>query len=484
MRITALLLALAVLPLTAQTPAPARIKTLLITGGPVGGHDWQTVSPLLKKALEDTGRFDVRVTEDFRGAGPETLAAYDLVVINYYDGRKPEYAWGERAQNALINYVRSGKGLVIYHFSVASFLEWPEWEKMCGGNWRPNNGHHSAAHDFKVDIDDRNHPITRGYKNVLPQANDELYANLKWQPAGTFHVLASAWDEHKLYEGKAKQPTPGEGLRHPMLWTIDYGQGRIFGTALGHDGPAVKTPTFVSTFVRGAEWAATGAVTIPIPPPLAAEKSPEAPQPRAVTPGPPPSDAIVLFNGKDMTGWTRPNGQPSGCAAENGVMNCTTGSGDAVTTTKFGSAQLHLEFQIPAMPEQKGQLRGNSGVYIQGLTEVQVLDGYQNPTYADGTVGAIYSQYAPLVNASRKPTEWSTYDIIYHAPRCTDRGAELAPATLTVLLNGVLVQDHATLRFQKGMCQPGPLLLQDHSGFPGAPQTTMRFRNLWYRPLN
>jgi hypothetical protein len=98
-------------------------------------------------------------------------------------------------------------------------------------------------------------------------------------------------------------------------------------------------------------------------------------------------------------------------------------------------------------------------------------------------VGAIYSQYAPLVNAARKPTEWSSYDIIYHAPRCTERGAELAPGTLTVLLNGVLVQDHAALRFQRGMCEPGPLLLQDHSGFPGAPQTTLHFRNLWYRAL-
>jgi len=122
-------------------------------------------------------------------------------------------------------------------------------------------------------------------------------------------------------------------------------------------------------------------------------------------------------------------------------------------------------------------------VYLQGLTELQVLDGYQNPTYATGVVGAVYDQYAPLVNAAKKPMEWSSYDIVYYAPKCNERGQELEPATVTVLLNGVLVQEHAVLRFRKGMCEAGPLLLQDHSGFKDAPDTTMKFRNIWYRPL-
>ncbi len=485
---TLIALLLAAPLLCAQTTtAPAKIKTLLITGGPVGGHDWQRVSPVLKKTLEDTGRFDVRVTEEFRGAGPETLKSYDLVVLNYYDGRNKDYAWGERAQNALLDYVKSGKGLVMYHFSTASFLEWPEYEKLSGANWRPNNGHHSAAHDFTVEITDPDHPITRGLKKKLHQPVDELYANLKWQPAGSYHVLATAWDDHKLYEGKAKQPTPGDGLNQPMLWTLNYGQGRVFATVLGHDPAAVKTPAFVVTFTRGAEWAATGAVTLPIPPALAEGAKREDPQPREVTPGvgaAPPSDAVILFDGKSMAGWLKPNGSPSGCQAANGEMVCRTGSGDAVTEKKFKSAQLHLEFFIPSMPAQKGQLKGNSGVYLQGLTEVQVLDGYQNPTYPTGVVGAIYDQYPPAVNASRKPEQWSSYDIVFHAPVCSERGQELQPGSMTVFLNGVLVQDHKELRFRKAMCEPGPLLLQDHSGFPGAPDTTMKFRNIWYRPLD
>ncbi|HBY63222.1 MAG TPA: hypothetical protein DEH78_25655, partial [Solibacterales bacterium] len=259
-----------------------------------------------------------------------------------------------------------------------------------------------------------------------------------------------------------------------------YGEGRVFATALGHDGPAVKTPTFVTTFTRGAEWAATGNVTIPIPPRLAEGQRQELPEPRVVTPtigAAPPSDAVRL------TEWTRPDGSPTGCVTSGDELTCRTGAGDAVSKEKFRSAQIHLEFLIPHMPNQKGQLKGNSGVYLQGITEIQVLDSFQNPTYAMGTVGAIYDQYPPLVNAARKPGEWHVYDIVFRAPRCNARGQELEPATVTVFLNGVLVQDHAALQFRRGMCDPGPILLQDHSGFKDAPDTTMKFRNMWYRPL-
>ena len=248
----------------AQTPQP-KLQALIITGQ--NGHDWRATTPVLRKCLEDTGRFQVRVVEEFRGAGDETLAPYDVVVLNYYD-QKPEQRWGDRANQALLKYVQSGKGVVVYHFSAAAFNGWTEYEKLSAGNWRPNNGHHSARHDFKVDIKDSEHPITRGMVATFPQPNDELYANLKWQPEGTFHVLATAWDDHKLYNGKARQPIPGDGLNQPMLWTVDYGKGRVFATALGHDPAAMASPGFIATFVRGTEWAATGAVTIPLPPEL------------------------------------------------------------------------------------------------------------------------------------------------------------------------------------------------------------------------
>jgi type 1 glutamine amidotransferase len=238
----------------AQAPK-GKIQALIITGQ--NGHDWRGTTPVLRKLLEDTGGFEVRVTEEFRGAGPETLAPYDVVILNYYDSRKPELRWGERAENALLNYVRGGKGLVVYHFSTAAFDGWTEFEKMCGGNWRPNFGHHSARHDFQVEVIDKDHPITRGLNASYPEPNDELYANLKWQPEGTFHVLATAWDDHSLYKPNEKQPIPGKGLNQPMLWTVDYGKGRVFVTALGHDADAMKSDIFAISLRRGTEWAAT-----------------------------------------------------------------------------------------------------------------------------------------------------------------------------------------------------------------------------------
>jgi type 1 glutamine amidotransferase len=255
------LLIAALAPAVAQQPA--KIQALIITGQ--NGHDWRGTTPVLRKILEDTGRFEVRVTEEFRGAGADTLAPYDVVILNYFDKKRPELRWGERAETAFLNYARSGKGVVVYHFATAAFEGWTEYEKLCAANWRPNYGHHSARHDFQVDIKDSDHPITRGLKGSFAEANDELYANLKWQPEGSYHVLATAWDDHALYQGKAKQPIPGAGLHQPMLWTLNYGKGRVFVTALGHDPAAMTGAGFAVTLARGAEWVATGNVTIPVP---------------------------------------------------------------------------------------------------------------------------------------------------------------------------------------------------------------------------
>ncbi len=128
----------------AAPAAPAKIQVLIITGQ--NGHNWKGVTPLLRKDLEDTDKFEVRVTEEFRGAGPETLAPYDVVVLNYQDrGNRPELRWGARADNALLDFVRAGKGLVVYHFSMAAFDGWTEYEKISAANWRPNFGHHCSS---------------------------------------------------------------------------------------------------------------------------------------------------------------------------------------------------------------------------------------------------------------------------------------------------------------------------------------------------
>lgn len=249
-------------------PDPDKIQVLIITGQHV--HFWPDTTLGLKQALEDTGLFEVRVTEEFRGATAATLENYDLLVMNYYDRRQdPVYRWGEAAEKAVEDFVSGGKGIVMYHLALGAFYHWGEWEKMSGGNWRDGRGHHSAQHDFDVDLIDMDHPITRGLKTPLHMEDDELYANLIYQPEGSYHVLATAYDDHSLYGENVRQPIPGPGIHQPILWTVDYGQGRVFVTTLGHDGEDVLHPTFVNTFTRGAEWAATGEVTLPVPPDMA-----------------------------------------------------------------------------------------------------------------------------------------------------------------------------------------------------------------------
>jgi len=260
--------------LAAQPSPPAdpnKIQVLIVTGRHV--HYWRETTPELDRILEDTEKFEVRVTEEFRGASAATLADYDLVVMNYYDRRQlPELRLGADTERALLDFVRSGKGLVLYHLALGAFYGWDEYERMSGGNWRENQGHHSPRHDFDVQIVDTTHPITRGLKTPFRVVNDELYANLRWQPEGSYQVLASAWDDHSLYDPeRVRQPIPGAGRDQAILWTTSYGQGRVFVTTLGHDAENVRSLPFAVTFARGAEWAATGAVTLPIPAAMAAD---------------------------------------------------------------------------------------------------------------------------------------------------------------------------------------------------------------------
>jgi hypothetical protein len=207
-------------------------------------------------------------------------------------------------------------------------------------------------------------------------------------------------------------------------------------------------------------------------------------------PGKAPSDAVVLFDGKDLSQWCAMDGSPSKWVVKDGVMECTPGSGYIRTLRNFGDCQYHIEWAAPAKGEGSGQGRGNSGVFF-GLDryEVQVLDSYlgkdATKTYADGSAGSVYGQYPPLVNACRAPGEWQAYDIIYTAPRFEADGKLLSPAHLTVFHNGVLIQNNVTLTgptawIDRAPYSPHPekqpLSLQDH----GNP---VRFRNIWVREL-
>lgn len=225
---------------------------------------------------------------------------------------------------------------------------------------------------------------------------------------------------------------------------------------------------------------------------------PDRPHPKVIapgqTPGAPPADAIVLFDGKDLSKWAHAGkGAESGRLVDakwtvgDGYFEVAPGMGDIITREKFGDCQLHIEWASPAEVKRTSQGRGNSGVLIMSRYEIQVLDAYNNPTYADGQAGAIYGQWPPLANPARKPGEWNTYDILFEAPRF-DGEKLVKPAFVTVLYNGVMVHHHKEMMgpmVYRQVAKYTPhaaedsLMLQNHNG------DLVRYRNIWIRrPAN
>lgn len=198
-----------------------------------------------------------------------------------------------------------------------------------------------------------------------------------------------------------------------------------------------------------------------------------------------PSDAVVLFDGANLDAWESVNGGAAEWTVEDGVLSVARGTGDIRTVESFCDIQMHIEWRVSDDIEgYDGQDRGNSGIKIQDLYEVQILDSIDNPTYVNGQAGSIYKQHPPLVNASRAPGEWQTYDIVFEAPIFGEDGSVRKPAYITVLHNGVVVQNHAQVqgttawvgypRYEAHDCQP--IRLQDHNA-------DVDFRNIWVRPL-
>jgi type 1 glutamine amidotransferase len=266
--------ALAVLPLLAATAGQAgdvrtrffqegKLRVLLLSGR--NNHDWRTTTPFLRELLVGTGRFDVRVVEEPAGLTRDTLAAYDLVVSDYCGPR-----WGSSTEQALVEFVRGGKGLVAVHGAAYGFSghdvladrhvrtgitepAWKEHAEMVGGWWpgAPSKQFHGARHSFRVRVVDPGHPVTRGLGAGFT-ATDELYHQMTVLPSA--HVLATAWSD---------PATGGTGRDEPVLWVNTFGRGRAYFTALGHEVAAMQNEGFAAALLRGAEWAATGAVTLP-----------------------------------------------------------------------------------------------------------------------------------------------------------------------------------------------------------------------------
>ncbi len=264
--------------LVSTTVAEDRVLRALIIDGQ-NNHDWQSTTPIMKRALKDSGRFAVDVTtspakgQDMSTFRPK-FGNYDVVVSNYNgDG------WSSAAQKDFVDYVHGGGGSVVVHAADNAFPEWPQYNEMIGlGGWGDRNeragpyvyikdgkpirdespgpgGSHGAQHEFQIVVQRSDHPVTQGMPRRWMHTKDELYDRLRG-PAKNMIILATAFSD---------PGTRGTGRDEPILWTVDYGEGRVFHTVLGHADYSMCCVGFITSLVRGAEWAATGKVTLPIP---------------------------------------------------------------------------------------------------------------------------------------------------------------------------------------------------------------------------
>lgn len=262
-------------------PKQPRLRLLIISGRNSYEHDWTGVNNLLRTQLQDTGRFDVRVTEDFDYGTLAMLKAYDVVLLNYssrWNYADPDQRiWSPGAFRALYDYVAGGGGLVAYHSSFTWGREIPEYQRLVGATMQPGVSRRSPPDAFQFELVDRDHPITRGLRRLHWTFNEDLYAGMVFAPGTKLRVLATARDDAAAYAPERAGPKyppaaytpdklarmPGMNASHPQIWVQDYGRGRVFSITLGHGPDTLQFDGLKTLMARGAEWAATGKVTIP-----------------------------------------------------------------------------------------------------------------------------------------------------------------------------------------------------------------------------
>ncbi|MDX1928074.1 MAG: family 16 glycoside hydrolase [Pirellulaceae bacterium] len=427
------------------------IKTLLIDGQ--NNHQWQKTTPLIKAALEKTGRFAVDVATTPEKGGDMSkfspkFADYQVVVSNY--NGEP---WSKETSAAFVAYVKNGGGFVAVHAADNSFLDWPEYNEMIGvGGWGGRNeksgpyvrwregkfdrdtqagrgGSHGKRHPFEVVVRDTTHPITRGIPSFWMQAEDELYAELRG-PAANMQVLATAFSD---------KATGGTGEHEPMLMAINFGKGRVFHTTLGHDTVAMSGAGFQVTLQRGTEWCATGEVTQPavtaaqltakevamrdpltLESPVGHDKADFSTPPNIAGEG-----WTALFNGKDLSGWAQKNGTAKYTVEDGTVVGRTSeGSPNSFMCTEKDYADFELTFEV------KVDNALNSGVQIRSRSipekdngrvhgpqvEIEAAPGTAGYVYGEGTGRGWLSPTQTKTDAF-KNGQWNRYVIRAVGPR-------------------------------------------------------------------
>ena len=266
---------------TPVDPKETRLQVLIISGRNSYEHDWTGVNNRLRTQLKDTGKFDVRVTEDFDDGTLAMLKKYDVVILNYSSrwnyADKEQHLWSEAAFKALYQYVAEGGGLVAYHSSFTWGRDIPEYKRLVGAVMQPGASRRSPPDAFTIELVDREHPITRGLRRFHWNFMEDMYTNMSFAPDARIHVLATAYDDAAnyaperagpKYDPKAYAPDKlarmdGMNAANPQVWVQDYGKGRVFSITLGHGPDTIQYDGFKTLFARGTEWAATGKVTIP-----------------------------------------------------------------------------------------------------------------------------------------------------------------------------------------------------------------------------
>jgi type 1 glutamine amidotransferase len=425
-----ILSALLALPFAAPRleAAPEPVRVLIITGE--NNHDWKATTPVLRSILEESGRFRVEVLDDlWSGIGAEKLASQDVLLLNF--NPTSERRWSEPQAAAFLGAVgMKGKGVVVVHAANNAFPGWREYETLLGGAWRGGAGH-GSFHAFQVDITDREHPITRGMPRSFLQAPDELYHGLTMEPG--VHILAHAFS--------SRASSGGTDRYEPMAWVHRYGRGRVFHTPLGHAASSMESDGFKTLLRRGAEWAATGEVTLP----------------------PWPGEWRAIFNGKDLTGWI--GDRKLWKVADGAIAGDSPGirrNEFLRTAERFGD--FVLKFQVRLAPDE-----GNSGVQFRSewLPNGEMY-GYQ-ADIGKGWWGCLYdestgrnllvSSYAEKGAKAVRKNDWNDYQI------------EAIGRKVRLTINGVVTAEYEDRESRTD----GHIALQVHSG--GAMK--VEFRELW-----
>ncbi len=391
------------------------------------------------------GRFEVVATQDCGEITASKLARFDAVVF-YTTGELPLPPGGKEA---LVDWVAQGGAFVGIHCASDTFYEFPPYQAMLGGVFDGHPWHQEIA----ARVEDPAHPATK-HLGASFRITDEIY-QFRGFRRESLRVLLSL--DTTSVDATLGKRADGD---YAVAWTRDFGEGRVFYTALGHRPEVWRDRRFLDHLLNGIAWTIDG-------PDLPART---------------PAGATVLFDGSSLDGWKHRNGTEKGAwkLVGDGSMEVVPETSDLVSRFEFGDALLHVEFLTPAIPDASGQARGNSGVYVQGRYEVQVLDSYGLESQL-GDCAAIYGKKAPDVNACRPPERWQSYDILFTAPRLDASGAKAANARMTVWHNGRLVHEDVEVDGPTGgavdeaEAARGPLLLQDH----GNP---VRYRNVWIVP--